>query len=426
MYDQLVEIVSNSFGTLPDHRKGNINFSLHDCTMSAFAMFALKDPSLLSFVDNFPYRKENLEQVFKINKVPSDNGIRKILDPVNPSLFNPTFKTLLNFLKEGNMLEERKYLNGYLLLSIDGTGFFSSNKISCNHCLTKNRKNGIIEYHHQLLAASIVTPNVNTVFPVCAEAITRQDGTTKNDTERNASKRLYPVIRDMLPNEKIIVLLDALYADGPTIRALQEETTNMDFIIVIKEGYVLEQVKQLDKKGLLNQCEFQKDKNTLCKFKWASDLVLNGANQDIKVNYLEYEEYDFQKKETIYSNKWITSIELKEANVEQVAVAGRCRWKIENETFNTLKNQDYNLEHNYGHGKYFLSTVFALIMLLAFFVDQITKAFDDSFSKALKEAKTLRDLRQKIRVLFDFIPTISMNLIYQIIAREINLTTKLE
>ena len=30
---------------------------------------------------------------------------------------------------------------------------------------------------------------------------------------------------------------------------------------------------------------------------------------------------------------------------------GRARWKIENETFNTLKNQGYHFEHNYGHGK---------------------------------------------------------------------------
>jgi hypothetical protein len=30
---------------------------------------------------------------------------------------------------------------------------------------------------------------------------------------------------------------------------------------------------------------------------------------------------------------------------------GRARWKIENETFNTLKNQGYNFEHNYGLGE---------------------------------------------------------------------------
>ena len=49
---------------------------------------------------------------------------------------------------------------------------------------------------------------------------------------------------------------------------------------------------------------------------------------------------------------------------------GRARWKIENETFNTLKNQGYHFEHNYGHGKKSLSVVLAMVMMLAFLVDQ--------------------------------------------------------
>ncbi len=420
MYDKLVGIVSNSFKKTPDHRKGSVEYSLHDSCMGAFAMFALKDPSLLSFVSNFAARQENLEHVFKISKVPSDNGMRKILDPVQPTHLIPIFKDLFEHLDEQNILEDRRYLD-HFLISVDGTGTYSSNVIGCSHCLTKNHKNGNVEYHHQLLGASVVTPNMKTVFPVYGEAITCQDGSTKNDCERNACKRLLPHIRSILPNQKIIVLLDALYADGPTIKALQKEEINMNYIIVIKEGYVLEQVMQLRKRDELQEYQWQKDKNTLCKFKWMSNLILNGANQDVIVNYLEYEEYDSRKGIVNYSNKWITDIELNKANVDQVAQAGRTRWKVENETFNTLKNQGYNLEHNYGHGHWYLATIFALIMLLAFFVDQITRAVDTSFEQALKEAKTLRDLRQKVRVLFDFIPTISMNFIYLIIAREIDI-----
>jgi len=60
-------------------------------------------------------------------------------------------------------------------------------------------------------------------------------------------------------------------------------------------------------------------------------------------------------------------------------------------------------------------------MLLAFFVDQITVATDEVFSRALTEANTLRDLREKVRVLFDLIPSTSMELIYKIIAREVAL-----
>jgi hypothetical protein len=126
---------------------------------------------------------------------------------------------MFTYLSKNGLLENRRYLDGHLLVSVDGTGTYSSNKIGCSHCLTKNRKNGTTEYHHQLLAASVVTPKLKTVFPVYGEAITRQDGATKNDCERNACKRLLPQLRSILGDEKIIILLDALYADGPTIRA---------------------------------------------------------------------------------------------------------------------------------------------------------------------------------------------------------------
>ena len=107
--------------------------------------------------------------------------------------------------------------------------------------------------------------------------------------------------------------------------------------------------------------------------------------------------------------------------VEEFVRTARTRWKIENETFNTLKNHGYNLEHNYGHGKQFLSSVFATMMLLAFLVDQLTQTLDENFQKARQAANTARDFWQKVRVLFDFIPCISMNLIYQIIARDVKI-----
>ncbi len=426
MYDQLLELVFQGFGGVEDHRKGGTKYSLQDCLMSSFAMFSLKDPSLLSFVSNYVARKENLEQVFKLQQIPSENGLRKILDSVQPDKLRPVFKQLFTYLSENGLLENRRFLGNKLLVSVDGTGTYASNAIKCSHCLTKKRKNGNIEYQHQLLAASVVTPELSTVFPVFGEAITRQDGATKNDCERNACKRLLPQIRAVLPDEKIVVLLDALYADGPTIRALQEKGNDMDYIIVIKEGYVLEQVAQQVKNGSLNRLEFKKGERKLCQLEWSSNLILNGANQEIRVNYLAYKEIDIQTDTVSYSNKWITNLALDSSTVEQVAQAGRTRWKIENETFNTLKNQGYNLEHNYGHGQWFLATIFALVMLLAFFVDQLTRALDEDFKEALIEAKTLRDCRQKVRVLFDFIPVVSMNLIYQIIARKILIPPKLE
>jgi hypothetical protein len=104
-------------------------------------------------------------------------------------------------------------------------------------------------------------------------------------------------------------------------------------------------------------------------YPWINDVPLNDNRKAPMVNYLEYRiEKDGQ---TTYHNSRVTSIAVDEGNVSALAEIGKCRWKIENETFNTLKNQGYHLEHNYGHGKKHLSFNFFLLNLLAFFMHQI-------------------------------------------------------
>lgn len=156
MYDELLGLLSQGFGEIEDHRKGKTKYSLQDCLMSAFAMFSLKDPPLLSFVSNYLSRKENLERVFKLQQIPSENGLRKILDSLKLDKLRPIFQQLFNHLSEKGLLEKRRYLEDRLLVSVDGTGTYASNAVSCSPCLTKKRKTGEVEYLHKLLAARIV------------------------------------------------------------------------------------------------------------------------------------------------------------------------------------------------------------------------------------------------------------------------------
>ncbi|PHR25860.1 MAG: hypothetical protein COA36_13405 [Desulfotalea sp.] len=97
-------------------------------------------------------------------------------------------------------------------------------------------------------------------------------------------------------------------------------------------------------------------------------MTLNKSNTDLLVNVLEYIQIDKNEKTTIFS--WVTDIEITDDNVNRLIRAARARWKVEHETFNTLKNQDYNLGHNYGLGKKNLSGLFTILMMLAFLIDQ--------------------------------------------------------
>ncbi|MEY3249131.1 MAG: hypothetical protein RL742_1174, partial [Bacteroidota bacterium] len=103
-------------------------------------------------------------------------------------------------------------------------------------------------------------------------------------------------------------------------------------------------------------------------------------------------------------------------NANEIVTVARTRWKIENETFNTLKNQGYHLEHNYGHGAKYLATNFAILTFLAFLTDQIAQALDTAFKKALDVCQTKRALWEKVRQVFDLLPALSMNAIYRFIA----------
>jgi len=252
---------------------------------------------------------------------------------------------------------------------VDGTGQFSSSDIQCPECSSRKLRNGTTQNYHQLLVAAIVHPAKSTVLPFFPEAIIRQDGETKNDCERNAAKRLIPSLRQAFPKLKMILLEDSLAANAPHLLLLHTEL--MSYIIVVKDSdhaYLKDQVATRMASGDGLQFEVQEGK-ILRPYRYLNQVPLNQSNPDLLVNYLEY--HELQEGKLSYHCSWITNIELSPENVYQVMRAGRARWKIENETFNTLKTQGYHLEHNYGHGKQHLATVLAWLMMLHFLIDQV-------------------------------------------------------
>jgi len=74
--------------------------------------------------------------------------------------------------------------------------------------------------------------------------------------------------------------------------------------------------------------------------------------------------------------------------------------KIENESFNTLKNQGYHLEHNFGHGAQYLSEALFLLNLLAFFFHQIFELVDELYQQARAGFSARREYWNAIRNAF--------------------------
>lgn len=395
--DALFGLVRRSFGNIADDRGGDVEIPLTDALMSAFAMFSLKSPSLLAF--DTQRVEGNLETIYGIKHAPCDTYMRERLDPVLPESLRPSFKRVFGQLQRGKALEEMVFLDGHYLLALDGTGYFSSKTIHCASCLHKVHRNGSITYYHQMLGAAIIHPDWHEVIPLMPEPIVQQDGTAKNDCERNAAKRFIAKLRQDHPHLKFIVTEDSLSSNAPHIETLHDYGCH--YILGVKEGdhaYLFSQVQTAEHAGRVTSYE-RHDRTTgvVHRFRFVNDVPLNASRADVRVNFIEYWEIG---QDQVQHFSWVTDLRVSKRNVYKLMRGGRARWKIENETFNTLKNQGYNFEHNYGHGEQHLSVVFATLMMLAFLVDQTQQLCCALFQAVWAKLGSKRLLWERMRALF--------------------------
>lgn len=194
----LVQGLRERFEAIPDPRRSaSTDHSLADSLMAAFAMFSLKDPSLLAF--DLRRQDQSLMNLYRIKSIPSDTQHRETLDQVDPKQLNECFADIFYELQLGGVLKDFVFHDSQYLLAIDVTGYFSSTNIRCPQCLVKERKKGKTEYSHQLVVAVLVHPSRKEVIPIALEPIVQQDGDDKNDCQRNAARRLLKTIRQMHP-----------------------------------------------------------------------------------------------------------------------------------------------------------------------------------------------------------------------------------
>lgn len=411
----LLKRVRSQFEKVPDPIKGRTKFTQSDCLMSGLAVFSLKMPSLLQFDEqkSVDRVKHNLATLYQIENAPSDTYLRERLDEVDFTYLRKAFTRVFSALQRQKIIERYKYYDDHYLVSLDGTGCFSSHEIHCESCCVKNHKDGRKTYYHQMLGAVMVHPDEKTVVPLAPEPILKQDGNRKNDCERNAAKRLLESLRREHPHLKVIIVEDALSANAPHINLIKK--LNMRYIMGVKpddHAYLFEFINAVK----MEEKEERERDGTLHRYRWFKGAPLNGTNTDCEINFLNYEE--ISPKGKIQHFTWITDIPLTPSTVRLVMKGGRARWKIENETFNTLKNQGYHFEHNFGHGYKYLSTVMAMLMFLAFLIDQAQETCCEFFQRALKKLKKKIRLWEDIRSLFKHFYILSWQHFYEAIANE--------
>jgi len=231
------------------------------------------------------------------------------------------------------------------------------------------------------------------------EPIVKHDGTDKNDGERHAAKRFVAKLRKDHPHLKCIVTEDSLSSNAPHIETLHNHALHS--ILGVKEGdhaFLFQQVQAAEHARRVTFYErHDRAAGVVHRFRFVNDVPLNAANTGVRVNFLAYWE---QGADKVQHFSWVTDLRVSTRNVYHLMRGGRARWKIENETFNTLKNQGDNFEHNYGHGEQHLSVVLAVLMMLAFLVDQTQQLCCALFRAVWEKLGSKRLLWERMRALF--------------------------
>ena len=226
---------------------------------------------------------------------------------------------------------------GHYLVAVDGTGTFSSQRVHGPCCLWARHRNGSSTYSHQQLCAVMVHPDQRQVLPMAIEAVRNGDGSTKNDCERGAWARLVPVLASLDRRMQLIVMADGLFSQGPQIRLLQEH--GLRFLLVARAGdhpHLQAQLDRSDAPWFADPSPEGQERDR--QLRVVPEAELNAANPDLKVQVLQSSERRGSGEDARRAFTWVTDLPLNPHNASELARAARSRWKIENETFNTLKN----------------------------------------------------------------------------------------
>jgi hypothetical protein len=234
MPSRLRDILSKRFLAVTDTRQEAKTYhAMHDVCMSAFAMMFFQDPSLLQFQRRLEdeVHRNNLKTLFHVKSIPKDTGMSEVLDTVDPEEIAPIFEDVFRLLQRGNHLEQYRVMGRYIV-AVDGSQYFSSEKISCPGCLTKEDKKGKVRYFHQIVQAALMNPAMRQVIPLAPEEVRNTDVKEKQDCEINAGKRLLRRIRQSHPKLPLIIVADSLYSKQPAITEMN--TLHMNYVLVAK------------------------------------------------------------------------------------------------------------------------------------------------------------------------------------------------
>ena len=392
----------------------------------------MQSPSFLEYQRQLKHQQghDNAQSLFGVDPIPCDNQVRQLLDPIAPRYFNPVFFEVLAHLEQEHWLDPLRVLDQQLLVSLDGTQYFSSKALHGQNCLTRQLSNGQTLYYHAAITPVVVCPGHSQVIALAPEYIMPQDGHAKQDCEQAAGKRWITHHADALVPPHVTLLGDDLYSKQPFCALALHQGFN--FILVCKPDShpkLYERLAFWQAQQAIAQCEQRHRKGRVTEVardRFINDVLLQDGKEALAVNWVELTIVHAKTGEQLYYNTFITNHRLSTENVAQVALAGRGRWKIENENNNVLKTKGYHLEHNFGHGKQYLSATMLSLNLLAFLFHTVLEWSDERYTLLRQVLARRQTFFEDMRALTRYMVFESWQHLMDFMMKGLQLESKLE
>ena len=319
------------------------------------------------------------QALFQVETSPHGDTLDAAFSRLNPAELQAVVTDAVDTLIRRKVLYAHRLLSRYFLVVMDGTGVLVFSERHCPQCLTRTH-NGQTVYYHPVLEAKLVTAS-GFVFSLMTEFIENPGAhPTKQDCELKAFYRLATRLKQRFPRLPICLLLDGLFAGGPTFARCDQY--GWKYIIVLQEADLpsvqqeFAALTQLAPEHRLHyatghQAEIQQD------FRWANDIpYTDSERQEHTVAVIECRETQVvngQPQTTRF--KWICNFRVKVKNVLALTnEGGRLCWKIDakREGFNVQKHGGFRLEHAYSQNAT-AAKVFYFLLQIAHLLTQLVE-----------------------------------------------------
>lgn len=367
--------------SLPDPRKRRY-FSMAELLMGCIALFLFKQGSRNALNNqrceaNF---RRNYERLLGLS-LPHMDTADAVLRLLSPNELEELKASLIAALIEQKVLQHTRLVGKYYTLAIDATGAHSYHTNDAEQTrLHKTSKTGKTSYSHYVMEARLVSQS-GFSLSVATEWVANDTDRNyqKQDCESRAFQRLAIKLKRHFPRMPVCLLADGLYANQSFMKTCTDN--GWKYIVVLKDDslkqlqtdiadthpkeYQTIELSHLTNKG---SCSTQQH------ISWINTAFAHKENQ---CYWLKCAETTSVKTEKVWAEKstknfvWLTNIVPHQKNIIALAQAGRMRWKIENEGFNTLKNQGYALQHLYSRQSFTATQNYYQCMQIAHSINQL-------------------------------------------------------